>query len=155
MPPRLFAGDDGLGKKDDDHRPGKASIMSPMGMDWQQRRLPRRNLKRVALGFVILVGLYYFFKNMPTDLPSQPRPQWTHSSDYQGPPPGSRPPAAEGSLQKPAPEAKLERKPEHNFNGPIKFYQLASTLHAVSKTGGAEEFNRNVVCFPKPQRFLC
>lgn len=151
LPPRLFAGDEELGKKNDDHKPGMG-VRSPLGIAWQQRRLPRgsqrRNMKRVALGLIVLICLYYFFKNMPSDLENpRPRPRYDHNPDQVGPAQGSRPPAAnQGSVQKPGNEQKVEVS-QHYFNGPIKFYQLASTLHAVSKTKGAELVNRNVVCF--------
>lgn len=149
LPPRLFAGDEELGKKNDDHKPGKG-MKSPLGIAWQQRRLPygpqRRNMKRVALGLVVLISLYYFFKNMPTDLENpRPWPHYDHNPEQPGPAQGSRPPAAnQGSMQKPG-HVETAKVPQHYFNGPIKFYQLASTLHAVSKTRGAELVNRNVV----------
>jgi hypothetical protein len=153
-PPRLFAGDEELGKKNDDHKPGMGlgrGVKSPLGIAWQQRRLPhgqRRNMKRVALGLVVLIGLFYFFKNMPTDLENpRPRPHYDHGPEQSGPVQGSNPRSAnQGSVQKPGHEGVGEVS-QHYFNGPIKFYQLASTLHAVSKTRGAEFVNRNVVCF--------
>src|SRR3954447_23475400 len=97
LPPRLFPGDEELGKRDDDHKPGKKSNL---GIPWQHRRLSqgphRRTLKRAALGFIALVALYYFFKNMPTDLenPSH-RPQYNHPPESSHQPShaiGSRPP---------------------------------------------------------------
>jgi hypothetical protein len=157
LPPRLFPGDEELGKRDDDHKPGKKS---PLGIAWQHRRIPhgphRRNMKRVALGLVVLIGLYYFFKNMPTDLENpRPRPHYDHNPAKFGPEAGSRsPPSAnQGSVQ----DARVEETAEasqHYFNGPIKFYQLASTLRAVSKTRGSEPVNRNVVCSLGPL-FCC
>ena len=136
LPPRLFPGDEELGKRDDDHKPG---MKSPLGIAWQQRRIPhgphRRNMKRVALGLVLLIGLYYFFKNMPTDLENpRPRPHYEHNPGESDPAAGSRPPPpVQSSMQKPGVEETVEAS-QHYFNGPIKFYQLASTLHAVSKT---------------------
>jgi hypothetical protein len=145
-PPRLFAGDIELGKRDDDHRPGKRS---PLGMLWSQRRLAlgphRRTMKRVALGALALIALYYFFKNMPTDLENPGiRPQYDHATQQVGVglnyPPSTHP----GSKPKQSQEDITEASP-HYFNGPIKFYHLASTLHAVSRTKGSELVNRNVV----------
>jgi hypothetical protein len=148
LPPRLFPGDEELGKRDDDHKPG---MKSPLGIAWQHRRIPhgphRRNMKRVALGLIVLILLYYFFKNMPTDLENpRPRPHYDHNTPEPGPAAGSNaPPASQGSIQKPGLEETTETS-QHYFNGPIKFYQLASTLHAVSKTKGSELVNQNVVC---------
>ncbi|GAB7343295.1 hypothetical protein MBLNU457_1348t1 [Dothideomycetes sp. NU457] len=34
---------------------------------------------------------------------------------------------------------------EHYYSGPIKFYKLAATLHAIAKTMGHRSFNRNVL----------
>lgn len=66
MPPpsRLFAGNEDMSKKDDDHKPGTRSSML-----WRQRTIPhvqRRLAKRVVLAIVTLIAFYYFFKNMPT-----------------------------------------------------------------------------------------
>lgn len=145
LPPRLFAGDEELGKRDDDHKPG---AKSPLGIAWQHRRIPhgplRRNMKRIAWGAVALVLLYYFFKNMPTDL--ERRPSQRPNFDQPGLGAAPRPPAApQGSMQQPGLEDSALTS-LRNFNGPIKFYQLASTLHAVSQTKGADLVNRNVVC---------
>jgi hypothetical protein len=148
LPPRLFPGDEELGKRDDDHKPGSGK--SPLGIAWQHRRMPhgphRRIVKRTAVGLVALICLYYFFKNMPTDLENPtPRPNF----DHPGSGPGvvlRPPPASQGFMQKPGLE-ETAKSSLHYFNGPIKFYQLASTLHAVSKTKGSELVNRNVVRF--------
>jgi len=34
---------------------------------------------------------------------------------------------------------------EHYYSGPIKFYKLAATLHAIARTMGHRQFNRNVL----------
>ncbi|KUJ16182.1 uncharacterized protein LY89DRAFT_617231 [Mollisia scopiformis] len=144
VPQRRFHGDEELGKKDDDHKPG---VKGPMGRAWQQRRLPngprRSNLKRIALGFLVVIGFYYFFKNMPTDL-EQPRQRPSYV-----PPSGPNAPASKAVpnrydfVTKTA-EDETPDAPLHNFNGPIKFYQLASTLHGV-KTRGSDLVNQNVL----------
>jgi len=148
LPPRLFPGDEELGKRDDDHKPGTKNTL---GHVWRQRRLPhgppRRSMKRAALVVLALVALFYFFKNMPTDL-RNPRPR-----PYYGDPPGKssaiagsrRPPSvSEGATPSHGHEETAE-KPQHDYNGPIKFYQLASSLHAFAKSKGPERINRNVV----------
>lgn len=153
LPPRLFTGDEELGKKDDDHKPGRKSSLSAV---WQQRRLShgphRRTLKRIALGALALIVVYYFFKNMPTDLENpRIRPHYDHSPQETTQGTGSKPatPANQGSMPKPGHEETTAVSP-HYFNGPIKFYQLASTLHAVSRTKGSDLINRNVVSVSAP-----
>lgn len=143
MPPRLFPGDVELGKRDDDHKPGSKS---GLGIAWQHRRMPhrphRRTMKRIALGIFALVGLYYFFKNMPTDLENpRPRPSYGPAKTNT---PSSNPPNNPGSVPKSGLKDTAE-VPQHDFNGPIKFYHLASTLHAVSRTRGSDLINNNVV----------
>lgn len=149
LPPRLFPGDEELGKRDDDHRPGKRG---PVSATWQQRRIShgphRRTIKRVALGIVALIALYYFFKNMPTDL-ENPRARPTYNHDPQKPPQGSETKSPPASNQGTIPKTNEPKTSEglHYFNGPIKFYKLASTLHAMARTHGSELINHNVVSY--------
>lgn len=144
LPQRLFSGDVEHGKKDDDHKPAT----SPFAAAWRQRPLAgglqRRSLKRVALGLLALVAVYYFFKNMPTDLenpvrrPSYNPPTGLNTHPDTRP---AHPPPHQGTK----PEGKVKASPLHDYNGPIKFYHLAVTLHAVSSAGGLEMVNKNVV----------
>ncbi|KAL2070446.1 hypothetical protein VTL71DRAFT_13472 [Oculimacula yallundae] len=144
--PRRFPGDVELGKRDDDHRPGSKSGMG-LGIGWQQRQRPhgphRRSWKRIALGILALVGFYYFFKNMPTDL-ENPRKRPSY-----GPPPTPKPrppspPKQQNTAPKPGQKDTVEAV-QHDFNGPIKFYELASTLHDASRTSGSQLINHNVL----------
>lgn len=116
-PQRRFHGDEELGKKDDDHKPG---VKSPMGRAWQQRRLPngprRSNLKRIALGILVVIGFYFFFRNMPTDL-QQPRQRPSYL-----PPAGPNAPASKTVPNRYDPISKttgedVSDTPLHNFNG--------------------------------------
>ncbi|KAG9229149.1 hypothetical protein BJ875DRAFT_475684 [Amylocarpus encephaloides] len=150
MGPRIFVGDEELGKRDDEYRPGKKSPLG-LGIVWQQRRSPhmplRRNVKRISLGILALISLYYFFYNMPTDL-QQPRQR----PNYHPAPPQSdkRPvldtntPKKSASVGKPGTKEEIET-PAHDFSGPIKFYELAASLYAVAGTSGSELINRNVL----------
>ncbi|KAM3076238.1 hypothetical protein ACMFMG_006255 [Clarireedia jacksonii] len=150
LPPRLFHGDVELGKRDDDHKPGSKT---PLGMAWKHRNTPHvrnRAVKKVIIGLLVGIGLYYFYKNMPTDL-SNPRPRPRY--DRPGESPAQA--AAKASLpqlnptrQSSSNEIESEELTGHNFNGPIKFYQLASTLQAMSTAvKGYDPINNNVVCF--------
>lgn len=141
LPPRMFPGDEELGKRDDDHKPGGKK--NPLGLVWQGRRMavahgpPRRTLKRVGLGILALIAVYYFFKNMPTDLenPSR-RPHYVPNT-------GSSTPSRTPTSQKAKGGA---AEIPHDFSGPIKFYELAESLHSVENTRGMDPINPNVVC---------
>ena len=146
LPPRIHAGDAELGKKDDDHKPAK----TPLGRLWRIRPHgpQRRNLRRIALGALALIALYYFFKNMPTDLENpRQRPSYDHTSSQFTPTPARAPSGSQVMKSGLGEGAESEL---HYYNGPIKFYQLATTLHAVSKTKGSELVNRNVVSLGTP-----
>ncbi|RFU32857.1 hypothetical protein B7463_g3447, partial [Scytalidium lignicola] len=133
--------DEELGKKDDDH---KFRPQSRLGQFWQRRRVTphRRNWRKAVLGIFILIGLYYFYKNIPTDLQNpRPRPRY----DHHGGVPGSGARGENG----PATNGRGDGEGEggYYFNGPIKFYQLASSLRAIGfRYGtGSERVNQNVV----------
>lgn len=150
-PPRIFAGDVELGKRDDDHRPGTTSSFR---MAWQHRQvpngLPRRTVKRIAIALLALVALYYFFRNMPTDLHNpRPRPSYDHSGPPRPPkppmgPPKPSPPASKGDAPSNEREKHTEQS-QHYFNGPIKFYELATSLTTTGRYRGIAS-SKNVVC---------
>lgn len=138
--PRLFPGDEELGKRDDDHRL-RTKPIAP----WHYRRWPlRRNTKRIGLALLALIALYYFVKNIPTDL-KQPsvRPSYDHSPSRGGVMPRPRPPATEKTQGAATGDKSVGEK--HWYNGPIKFYELATSLYAIPKVKGATDFNKNVV----------
>ncbi|RDL30461.1 Uncharacterized protein BP5553_10339 [Venustampulla echinocandica] len=156
LPPRLFPGDVELGKRDDDHRPG-TKITNPLGLGlgllWEPRRLPhaphRRSIRRFALGVLALIALYYFFNNIPTDLgPPRKRP-------YYNPPDSGPTPALPTGLKTSSAEPPHKHKQEQeedgveilrrNFNGPIKFYKLASSLRAAPTARPADLYNRDIL----------
>lgn len=150
LPPRLFHGDVELGKRDDDHQPGSKM---PLGLAWKHRRphVQRRSIKKIIIGLLVGIGLYYFYKNMPTDL-QNPR-QRPH---YGGVPAQAGSKGTSGSKAS-SPQLNPNRVSKtnddesdevvgHDFNGPIRFYQLAGTLHAMSKVKGSDPLNNNVVC---------
>ncbi|SLM40275.1 hypothetical protein LPUS_11022 [Lasallia pustulata] len=134
---RLFADDEELGKKDDDHRPGKGVLIPAIWPLWQTPLRVRR--RRLALGFAALMFLYFFIKYIPTDLgPANKR------GNMRTPTAGGRlgrPPAAdEGSSMDQPPHAD-----KHYYNGPIYLNQLAATLHGIAKMRGQQESNKNVL----------
>ena len=136
----IFAGDEELGKKDDDHRPMNGAETSA---PWSARRTaPGLRKRRVFYGICALLFLYVFIKNIPTDLgpssrsvpipgPDEVRKLLSQSSD----PPTKKP-------EKPVTPSAAE---EHYHDGPIKFYMLASSLHSVARLGGQHEINKNIL----------
>lgn len=115
VPQRRFHGDEELGKKDDDHKPGSKG---PMARVWQQRRLPngigprRNSLKKIALGILVVIGLYYFFKNMPTDL-KQP----TRRPYYPPAGPNAQASKPSNNYDSTSKSAEEEDAPPHKYNG--------------------------------------
>ncbi|KZF23130.1 hypothetical protein L228DRAFT_281881 [Xylona heveae TC161] len=142
-PTRTFSPKQGLEKRDDDLRPRKAgataSTWSAMGTG---SRLRRRRFLFVLLALLIV---YLFVKNIPTDLgPAPARMGFSSppSATYHAP--GS-PDAALRNPQARLPLRESAPTSQHNFNGPIKFYKLASSLHAIAKTMGHRKINRNIL----------
>jgi hypothetical protein len=88
----------------------------------------------------VLVGLYYFFKNMPTDLESRAnRPNYDHTSAagesnrWSNSQTGKHKEDSEGTRSATAVPDEAAAETKHWFNGPIKFYDLASSLNAIAK----------------------
>src|ERR1700694_4836356 len=151
-PPRLFQGDVELGKRDDDHKPGSKR---PLMATWSHHRVfLRRSYRRIVLGLVLVVALYYFFKNMPTDLgPPTPRPKYDHTSEAQRPNRWSNSQTAKHKDEGGSRESGIaepdnnEHETKHWFNGPIKFYELADTLSAIARNTKGGGFNTQHVLF--------
>jgi hypothetical protein len=155
MAPRLFVGDEELGKRDDEYKPGKKASLGLGGL-WQQKRVqhgpPRRSIKRLGMLLLGIFAIYLFIHNIPTDLkPPRSRPSYTQNDPKKKGP--SAPSAKSDAHKKPSvagysgtskPTKEQEEIP-HDFNGPIKFYDLAVSLHAVASTRGSDLINRNVV----------
>lgn len=137
---RIFTGDEELGKKDDDHRPSnKSTSTSP---SWIARKsVPTVRKRRIIYGICALLFLYVFVKNIPIDLAL--RPQYIDPKINQ---PGHLPiESADPPSNKPKRPATPSDIDDHYYNGPIKFYKLASSLHAVARLGGQHDFNKNVL----------
>ncbi|KAF2451484.1 hypothetical protein P171DRAFT_425987 [Karstenula rhodostoma CBS 690.94] len=144
---RSMPGDEELGKKDDDHKPGAARMPK-----WTPRSTPLRwRRRRVLLAVVGLCLLYALVKHMPS------LGGWTDqitTAEYAGAPPGrfsyghEQPTNEEPTGPPPGYRAPRAGEPApHTFDGQFKFYRLAASLHAASHTYGYRAVNRNVV-FP-------
>ena len=136
---RLFAGDEELGKKDDDHRPAKDGLLPST---WPVRRAtPRARGRSVLYGLLACLVIYLFIHNLPTDLgPVTQRPHYrSRSQGGAGPAPLEAPAATF-----PIPEKQLPAE-KATYDGPVKFYKLATSLHAVARLIGHGGVNKNVL----------
>jgi hypothetical protein len=151
MPPRTFPGDEELGKRDDDHKHHKPGRPSPLTNVMMHARLPqRRNLKRLGILAAVVVGLWLFFTNIPIDVkqPSR-RPNYDYSPDSSASvgtqvKPGNKGSNIPSNTGDPAREDG-DKTEKHWYNGPIKFYKLAASLHAIARNGGGGWANQNVL----------
>ena len=140
---RMFAGDEELGKKDDDHRPMNGDTKSAAWSARKPAQAPRR-WRRIIYACCIGLFVYLFIQNIPTDL--GPNNLRGDSRVYQGPKDATKlPPPAEPPKRKPPPPISPSEAQEHYHDGPIKFYKLAASLHAVARLGGQHDSNKNVL----------
>ena len=141
-PGRFFANDEELGKKNDDHRPNGSGQPKPWSVRKTAPAMRKRRIIYIASGILFLC---LFVRNIPTDV--GPHPRWADTRLYNGPPRGDRsaaPPSGPPSKRPPRPSPPSEQE-EHYHDGPIKFYKLAASLHAVARLGGQKEDNKNVL----------
>lgn len=143
---RIFADDEELGKKDDDRRRGKKTILPT----WSARKStsaatwPRR--RTILYGLIACFTLYVFFKNIPQpDHPPMVRPRFERTPHH-GPPTTDSPEVvAEMPSEAPPRPEKPSAAEKHYYDGPIRFYNLAVSLHAIARLGGHMEINNNVL----------
>jgi len=139
---RMLAGDEELGKKNDDHRPPNGAVASTT---WSIRKsAPAWRRRRTLYGLGAILFIYLFVLNIPTDL--GPNVSRTGPQTY----PGATQvktlsKAADSPTKKPRRTPKPSDADEHYHDGPIKFYKLAASLHAVAKYGGQHDSNKNIL----------
>ncbi|RYP13707.1 hypothetical protein DL767_010611 [Monosporascus sp. MG133] len=143
-----FLSDVELGKKDDDHNKHAKDRGLRTTQKWLPSRGPRRrSLKAIALLAIIAFLVYAFVTNMPASLGPNPlmrRPTFEHVPPRPPPRvhPVQRPPPSQANPRSRAPPAS---PPERTYNGPVKFLELASSLHAITPTQGSMAVNKNVL----------
>ncbi|KAI1409611.1 hypothetical protein F5Y13DRAFT_89239 [Hypoxylon sp. FL1857] len=142
----FFLSDEELGKKDDDHKPSKSGggLRQP---NWHPTRVPpRRSLKRIALVLAVATIVYLFIKNIPVLGPDarMRRPSYAYPPDL-APNVPKRPAYEQPQPASSKPNSRPPNTPERIFNGPVRFLELAPTLHAISGTRGTMLNNRNVL----------
>ncbi|KAI1776910.1 hypothetical protein F4818DRAFT_412261 [Hypoxylon cercidicola] len=139
----FFMSDEELGKKDDDHKKNGSGLRQP---NWHPARVPpRRSLKRIGVVLVVAILVYLFFKNIPVlgPDPRMRRPTYPYPelpTNGNGRSSYNRNPS---SLSRP--KTQPANAPERIYNGPVRFLELAQTLHAISGTRGSMVTNRNVL----------
>lgn len=136
---RIFVGDEELGKKDDDHRPGKGATLPP---SWSLRQtIPPFRRRRYFYGIVTILFIFLFIRNIPTDLGSNAQrgdsrlPRRNALTTSRPTPPTGEPPRPTESCE----------AQKHYYDGPIRFYKLAVSLHAVAELAGYDGANKNVL----------
>lgn len=135
---RIFAGDEELGKKDDDHKL-KRNHALPLTWNFRRSMLAFRK-RRLFYGLVFLIVLYLFFQNAPRGLGfhSQRKGSWLSGEN--------REPNYEEAPTGPPPRPRVSPKAaEHYYEGRIKFYNLAVSLHGIMGLGRHNRLNRNVL----------
>jgi hypothetical protein len=138
----MLPGDEELGKKDDDHRyrPARQSSWSMWNHTFRWRR------RRILLAIVGLLVLYYCFHGSSDDYEDTNEPRYRGrpiASTYQ------KPGANDDEPTGPPPDTQKPRRGDaipHTYDGPIRFFRLASSLRSsASETGGYEKKNRNIL----------
>ena len=149
---RIIPSDEEYGKRDDDmKRKKQANGWLPKGPStpWLRR-------KRLPWLLVVVVCVYLFVHNIPNLGPQDSRYMRRYRGGRARPEP--REPLDNGEdlwrqaqqAKDEAPEAPPSPNQERDvdtqdFEGPVRFYSLASSLHAISKTSGQRTRNRNVL----------
>ncbi|TKA76630.1 hypothetical protein B0A55_04924 [Friedmanniomyces simplex] len=136
---RVYSKDEELGKRDDDFKPRRSPTASSLAKPWRWRK--RRLLAVVAL---VVLG-YVFLLNLPEGLGSVE----SRIASSVNPLSSVGKPAA-SHVEPTGPPAKPktasdEEESKHYYDGPIKFYRLATSLHAITRTSGIRPRNRNVL----------
>lgn len=146
----LFASDEELGKRNDDHKPGK------MGT-WNIKHRPALRKRRILGAIAACAAVWLFIRYIPTDVgphPSQLRqpphqvPRQAPKAEKQAFAERNGELAAGERLQRTAPVLQSQGDSSGqklNYNGPIKFYELASSLKEASSEESSDEMERNVL----------
>ncbi|KAH8912482.1 hypothetical protein BR93DRAFT_79909 [Coniochaeta sp. PMI_546] len=141
----IFLSDEELGKKDDDHKPAVLPTIRSQQHWTPARPSPRKTLKRLALAIVIGFAVYLFIHNIPTDLPIRDhrRPVYTHGDGETIHP--FQPPSKKSKPPPPSHAGHDAEAPVPAYSGPVKFMNLAGSLHAISSTRGGFVMNKNIL----------
>lgn len=132
---RLVSRDEELGKRDDDFKPRRSRSPSMLTVPpWRWRK------RRIVVVVALVVLIYVFVHNVPTGIEERMSAGYGQPDPYAAvarKEPSGAPPR-DGSV-----EEDVESK--HYYNGIVKFYKLASSLHKISRGMGNLVHNRNVL----------
>ena len=138
---RIFTGNEELGKKDDDHRPRNTTTLPS---SWVPRLFgPAFRRRRVFYSLIALLIVYIFIENIPSDLAPDSRHGDTRALSRSATLRSSR--HQKQSHSQPPRSSKPSKSEEHYYDGQIKFYNLAASLHAVARLSGHGGANKNVL----------
>ncbi|KAI3400594.1 hypothetical protein diail_2797 [Diaporthe ilicicola] len=130
----------GVHKKDDDlYVKGGHKRASSLGWKSAPRIAPRKTLKRLGLLVLIATAAYLFIHNIPTDVGPRRSGRPTYPTTKAPPGVGPKPQVPVEKNEKEA------GPPSRDYNGPVRFLELAETLHAISGTHGGDQINKNVL----------
>ncbi|KAI9847769.1 MAG: hypothetical protein M1838_000768 [Thelocarpon superellum] len=146
LPARIFPGDEELGKRDDDHRPGERSALPLAPSVWRSTFRFRRKRALPIVLFLLFVVLLYRRQQSEHGLsPALSNVTFTPWTPLSGPGISRPRPQASVPLEPPpVPETGAETL-KHYYNGPIKLFQLATSLQAIGKGRSWGERNRHVL----------
>jgi len=133
---RVYSKDEELGKRDDDFKAKK--IWSPASMvpPWRWRK------RRVLTVLAVIILVFLFIRNLPPDLGPINERLSVPLRSPRGPPGDNIEPTG------PPPRPHMQRdagEGRHYYDGAIKFYRLAMSLHGITRTMGSKPQNRNVL----------
>ena len=130
---RLSASDEELGKRDDKYKP-------PRNGSWGRWRIPLRyRKKRVITTLLVIALIWIVLYRLPQDLVSNPFSSPSFDPIYD-------PTSEENEPKGPPPrESGKSAKEQHYYEGLIRFFRLASSLHQLSQTSGYSSVNRNIL----------
>lgn len=136
----------GVHKKDDDLYKGGKKRTSSIGWKSAPRVAPRKTFKRLGLLVLIAAAAYLFIHNIPTDVGPRhsARPSYpiAKAPSEAVPAPKPKAPSAIDTVDEDEGDA---GPPSRDYDGPIRFMELAETLHAIGGTHGSSTLNKNVL----------
>lgn len=135
----------GVHKKDDDlYVKGGKKRASSLGWKSAPRVAPRKTLKRLGLLFLIAAAAYLFIHNIPTDVGPRRsgRPAYPITKAPSEAAPKPQAPSAAETIDEDEGQAGPRTR---DYDGPVRFMELAETLHAISGTHGGSTLNKNVL----------
>jgi hypothetical protein len=151
----MFTNDEELGKKDDDYHSKPSNRGLWHGATTMSPALRYRSRKRWIVITVSLFAIWVFWHFMPADIlepnPRLVRPGGVRPPEYnQGKPGGKSGQKEYGAPKGPPPRIGKGRvlkqeEADHYYDGDIRFYQLPSSLHGISRTHGYQKRNNNVM----------